>query len=153
QQLLRAVADRAREAGLAPRVLTFAPHPSEVLGRGKLPVLTRLARKVSLLEACVDGVSVVAERFDLELAAMSPEEFAQEVLAKRHAAAHVVVGANFRYGKGRAGDLTTLTSLGQRLGFRAEALDLVSDVHGPISSSRIRQLIAEGEVEQAKALL
>ncbi len=153
QALLRVVAERAKQAGLLPKVLTFSPHPSEVLGRGKLPVLTRVATKVALLESCVEGLGVEVERFDLQLAAMTPSDFAEEVLKRRHAAAHVVVGANFRFGKGRVGDLATLTELGQRLGFRAEALELVTDASGPISSSRIRELIAEGHVEQASVLL
>ena len=98
----------ARARGLAMVALTFDPHPSVVLGRGALPVLTPLERKLELLGRACPGLTVVVEPFTLELSALSPAEFAERVLAGALGARVVVVGNNFRFGLKRSGDLATL---------------------------------------------
>jgi riboflavin kinase/FMN adenylyltransferase len=139
--------------GLALVALTFDPHPSVVLGRGALPVLTTLERKLELLGRACPGLTVVVEPFTRELAALSPDTFAENVLARSLGARIVVVGNNFRFGLRRSGDLSTLTALGQKLGFEARAESLRGDEAGAFSSSRIRQALAAGELDEAERLL
>ncbi len=153
QYLLARVVQEAAERGLQPKVMTFHPHPAEVLGRRTLPVLTRIENKVERLRAISAELQVAVETFDLALAGMSPQQFAEEVLVKRHHVRRVVVGANFRFGKDRTGNLETLQELGSRLGFSAAALPLLSESGAVISSTRIRGLLTEGEVTLAAQLL
>jgi len=143
----------AAERGLDPVVLTFHPHPSEVLGRGSLPVLTPLPRKVDLLARLSPRLRVVVEPFTRELAGASPEAFADELLCRALGARVVLVGENFRFGRGRGGDFATLRELGQARGFEARAEALHADAAGVISSTRIRELIAGGDVGAAETLL
>src|SRR5688572_26560621 len=84
----------ARLKGQAPLVLTFNPHPSEVLGRGSQPVLTPLERKIDLLTRLSPDLRVVVEPFTLELAAASPRAFAAELLQEKLGAGTVIVGEN-----------------------------------------------------------
>jgi riboflavin kinase / FMN adenylyltransferase len=143
----------AHARGLDPVVLTFHPHPSEVLGRGGLPVLTPLERKISLLARLSPRLRVVVEPFTRELAAASQEEFAADLLCRALGARVVLVGENFRFGRARAGDFARLAELGQALGFEARAEALHGDAAGVISSTRIRELISGGDVRAAEFLL
>jgi riboflavin kinase/FMN adenylyltransferase len=145
--------EAAAAAGLDPVVLTFHPHPSEVLGRGTLPVLTPVERKVALMARLSPRLRVVVEPFTRELAAASPGDFARDLLARALGAREVIVGENFRFGHGRSGDFGTLRALGSELGFEARAEPLHADGAGVISSTRIRELIASGAVEGAEHLL
>jgi riboflavin kinase/FMN adenylyltransferase len=145
--------EAAAAAGLTPVVLTFHPHPSEVLGRGTLPVLTPLERKVALMGRLSPRLQVVVEPFTRELAAASPGDFARQLLARSLGARQVIVGENFRFGRGRSGDFGTLRALGSELGFEARAEPLHTDAAGVISSTRIRDLIASGAVDGAEQLL
>jgi riboflavin kinase/FMN adenylyltransferase len=138
----RRVLEAALAAGPTPTVVTFDPHPRLALGYG-VELLVPLERRLELLgEAGIEETLVVD--FDLELAQLEPGAFAERVL--RPIGAEVVVaGANFRFGRGRAGDLELLG----RLGFDARAVPLVDGV----SSTRIRDLVRAGEVERAAKLL
>ena len=153
----RAVLDtcnaEAQALGLASLALTFDPHPSVVLGRGALPVLTPLARKLELLGRACPGLTVVVEPFTRELAGLSPAAFAERMLHEALGARIVVVGKNFRFGLGRAGDLGTLEELGRALGFEARAETLRGDREGVYSSSRIRAALAAGDLVTAERLL
>jgi riboflavin kinase/FMN adenylyltransferase len=153
QHLLSGVVEQARKLALSPTVLTFDPHPSAVLGRTGLPLLTRIDTKVRLLERLSPALDVVVHPFTRELSALSPEGFVTDVLVGRYHAGHVVVGSNFRFGAGRVGNLQSLQSLGDQYGFSAEALPLLEGIGQPISSSRIRALLAAGQVEEASQLL
>lgn len=153
QAVLRTAAQKADERDLSLLVLTFDPHPSEVLGRTARAALTGTERKVRLLEAAVPGLTVYVKRFDLELAGLSPLEFAQKILRDELGAQAVVVGENFRFGRGRAGDLATLKALGRDLGFEAWAEALLGDDDGAFSSTRIRQLLSVGDVRGAAHIL
>jgi riboflavin kinase/FMN adenylyltransferase len=137
----RRVIEAAKAAGLPTSVLTFDPHPRLVLGN-QVELLTTLERRVELLAEL--GVEVVVVRFTPDMALATPEEFADSTL--RPLGAEVVVaGANFRFGRGRSGDLDTLAELG----FDVRPVPLVEG----ISSSRIRQLVRAGEVEAAAQML
>lgn len=153
QEVLRTSVARAKELGLDPVVLTFHPHPSGVLGRGAVPVLTTLPRKLELLLRVDPELRVVVEPFTQDLAQLAPEEFASELLVKKLGARAVIVGQNFRFGRARAGDRTTLAELGKAAGFEAHAVNLAGDAGGAFSSTRIREAIARGELELASSLL
>jgi riboflavin kinase / FMN adenylyltransferase len=153
QALIAQTLGLAKEAGLAPLVLTFEPHPSQVLGRGALPALTSLERKVELLCRQSPELGVVVEPFTLPLAQMAPAEFAEQLLVQALGAKMVIVGENFRFGRARAGDFAELSRLGAELGFRAKAAELERDDSGPISSTRVRAALSAGELGQVEALL
>ncbi|MCA9626318.1 MAG: bifunctional riboflavin kinase/FAD synthetase [Myxococcales bacterium] len=153
QAVLAAAAERARGRGLVARVLTFDPHPLEVLAGLKLDRLTDEERKAQLMARVSSELSLVVEPFTRALAANTPEQFARDFLRNKLHAAHVIVGANFRFGQGRAGDLATLQELGKRHGFDAQAEPLLADGGQPISSSRIRDALREGQVAEATLLL
>jgi riboflavin kinase/FMN adenylyltransferase len=132
----------ARAAHLRPAVVTFDPHPRAVLG-GDVELLTTTQRRLELFEAAgIDDVLLL--RFDEELAALTPEEFAEAVL-RRSGAEVVAAGETFRFGKRRGGDLDLLA----RLGFDVRRVPLVENV----SSSHIRHLLATGDVAHAAQLL
>jgi riboflavin kinase/FMN adenylyltransferase len=136
------VIDAARRAGLRTSVVTFDPHPRAVLG-GRVELLATLERRLELLEAAgVEDVLVL--RFDDELAALSAEEFAEQML-RGIGARTVAAGETFRFGRGREGDLDLLA----RLGLDVRRVPLVENV----SSSRVRELLHAGELERAATLL
>ena len=153
----RAVIERAvsvaRERGLTAAVATFHPHPITVLRPELAPrQLSTIARRAALIaELEVDELVLI--RFDHTFSLLSPDDFAESVLAEVLGARHVVVGTNFRYGQGARGDTRALQESGERLGFTAEAAPLLEIGGSPVSSSRIRDLLAAGEVEQAAKLL
>jgi riboflavin kinase / FMN adenylyltransferase len=153
QTMLRHALNRAKQEQLLPLVLTFSPHPARVLGYREPPQLTTLARKAELLHALDPELHVVAETFDLEFSAQTPEIFAKNLLHDVFGARVVVVGKNFRFGHQRAGDLLTLQQLGEQLQFQAYAHDLVGDDQGPWSSTRVRKALAAGDLQDANMVL
>ena len=153
QALVAAAVARARETGGAAVVLTFDPHPARVLRQDGAPsALTTLAQKEELVAAL--GIDrLVALAFDARLAALTPEAFVREVLASLLGARHVVVGESFRFGHARQGDARTLEALGGRQGFDVQVVKPVLHAGRPISSSRIREALAAGDVKDAAVLL
>jgi len=151
QAVVAAALEAARRTGATARALTFYPHPQEVLGKGPRPALTSLQRKQALLERA--GIGVVVEPFTIELARLSPERFVEQVLVEKLEAECVLVGENFRFGKGRAGDLDELVRLGARFGFAARAQALAGDGEGLFSSTRIRQALSAGDLGAAERCL
>lgn len=138
----RRVIEAAQASGLPTTVVTFDPHPRIALGN-RVELLTTLDRRLELIRALgVDDVRVVP--FTSDLALSEPGEFVDAELRPLDATV-VAAGENFRFGKGRSGDLATL----EELGFDVRRVQLLEGV----SSSRIRQLIAAGEVEGAARLL
>jgi riboflavin kinase / FMN adenylyltransferase len=149
------LAEAARIAGersLAAVVMTFDPHPAEVLGRKAPALLTPLARKIALCERAAPGVHVAVTRFDRAFAAQSPRAFAEAALGSLRARV-VMVGQNFRFGAQRAGDFAELTRLGEELGFETRPHELVGDAQGPWSSTRAREAIARGDLDEARRIL
>ena len=150
------LADASRDAearGLIACALTFTPHPAEALGRPAPPKLTTLTRKIELFRRVAPAVEPVVERFDLAFAEQTPAEFAERVLAQRLHARVVVVGHNFRFGHARAGDFAMLSQLGERLGFETRSQTLLGDAKGPWSSTRVREALARGALDEANAML
>jgi riboflavin kinase/FMN adenylyltransferase len=152
QAVLADAAKDARARGLEPAVLTFAPHPLAVLGRPVPPVLTSLARKIELLRRTSPAIVPMVERFDLAFAAQTPADFARDVLV-RLGARVVIVGHNFRFGHRRAGDFDALARLGVELGFETRSHELIGDAEGTWSSTRIREAIGRGDLDDAARML
>jgi riboflavin kinase/FMN adenylyltransferase len=135
-------------------VLSFDPHPDLVLAKRfeAMPPLTPLPEKRErLLALGADELEVLP--FTRELAALSPEEFVDKALVARHRLVWLVVGENFALGKGRAGNVTRLAAIGATRGFEVVPVPLVAADGGPVSSTRIRELLAAGRVAEAARLL
>lgn len=151
RELIKKVVDCAKVKGMPSVVLTFSPSPVEVLGHGDPPArLATLQHRLRLIESLgVDATSVIT--FDDELAGMSPARFAGSVLSDQLHAAHLIVGDNFRFGYKARGDISLLTKLGKDLGFDVEPLRLLCSktLAVPVSSTLIRNLIADGDVATA----
>jgi len=138
----QAVIERARSAGVCPTVVTFDPHPREVLGY-EVQLLTTTERRLELFEALGVEETLVVE-FTPEVAGLTPEEFASSYVVSI-GAERVVAGEAFRFGRGRSGGLDVFASLGMA----TDVTPLVPDV----SSTLIRQLAAVGDVRGAARLL
>jgi riboflavin kinase / FMN adenylyltransferase len=153
QTIVDRVVRSAAGRGATPVVLTFDPHPTRIIRPDAAPpLLMTTAQKVHLLgQLGVQGVAIVT--FTRDVAAWDPETFVRLVLARWLGVAEVWVGANFVFGHDRAGTLSTLRQLGSRYGFSAEAIEPVRYKEFVVSSSRARQLIREGRVEEAATLL
>jgi riboflavin kinase/FMN adenylyltransferase len=138
----RRVIEAALAAGPRPTVVTFDPHPRTALGN-LVELLSTLERRLELIGGLGVPETLVVE-FDLEVARLSPAEFGQRVLGEIGTEI-VVAGSNFRFGRGRSGDLATLASLG----FEAQPVALLEGV----SSTLVRQLVRAGELDRAASLL
>ncbi|MBW3536399.1 MAG: bifunctional riboflavin kinase/FAD synthetase [Actinobacteria bacterium] len=140
--------------GLETAILTFDRHPAQLVSPDRAPcILTDLDQKVELLRSTgVDHVEVLT--FDEARRQESAEDFVRTVLVDRMSARAVVVGRDFHFGHGRRGNVDLLTAMGQDLGFEVHGLELVPDVRGEtVSSTRVRSLLAEGDVAGAALLL
>jgi riboflavin kinase/FMN adenylyltransferase len=146
--------NRAKEIadGRSIVALTFDPHPTTVFAPDKAPtMLTTLADRVELLKIHnADQVAVL--KFNEKFAAMSPEDFVASVLVAQLHASTVIVGKNFTYGHKAVGDIESLITSGQEHNFTVDVQELKTDSE-VISSSRIRALVIEGKVEEARSLL
>lgn len=137
---------------MTPTVLTFEPHPVEVLRPGTPPrLITTLDERVTLLDGA--GIGTVGVLDLAEIKDLDPVEFVDGVLVDKVNTGHLVVGADFRFGRDRTGDVDLLQRLGADLGFRVDTIDLIQEGETPISSSRIRDLIEAGDVAGAAELL
>ena len=146
--------NRAKEIadGRSIIALTFDPHPTTVFAPDKAPtMLTTLADRVELLKIHnADQVAVM--KFNEKFAAMSPEDFVENILVKQLHASTVIVGKNFTYGHKAAGNVDTLIKSGIIHNFTVDVQELKADTE-IISSSRIRKLVVDGKVEEARVLL
>lgn len=149
QKTIGRAVEMARDAGVPSLVLTFDPHPSEVVRPGTHPpMLTGSRHKAELVEALgVDALCVLP--FTLEFSRLSPDEFVHLVLVEHLHAAAVVVGENFRYGHRAAGDVASLEQAGRRFGFTVEATPLQGAGGTTWSSTYVRSCVAAGDVEAA----
>jgi riboflavin kinase/FMN adenylyltransferase len=152
-QLLEQVRRRAGERGGTAAALIFDPHPPRVLRPDKAPpLLMTLDQKLQGFQrAGLHGVAVV--RFTRELSQWEPEAFVETVLIDWLKVSEVWAGANFLFGRDRAGTFTLLRTLGEDRGFRAQQIEPVRFKDFVISSTRIRHLLAEGRVDEAGSLL
>jgi riboflavin kinase/FMN adenylyltransferase len=139
----------AKKKAAPSALLTFEPHPADFFaGRPVVFRLTPLGEKASLCERLgLNGLVLIG--FDASLAGMTAEEFIAKILVARLAAAAVVVGWDFHFGKGRAGSPVTLAEAGARYGFDVEIVSKVEDSAGIVSSSAIREALEHGDLATA----
>ncbi|MEY2814337.1 MAG: hypothetical protein RIS05_85 [Actinomycetota bacterium] len=133
--------------------LTFDPHPTTVFAPDRAPtMLTTLADRVELLKIHgADQVAVI--KFNEKFAMMSPEDFVKTVLVDQLHASTVIVGKNFTYGHKAAGNVDSLIKSALVYNFTVDAQELNTDESEVISSTRVRKLVIEGNVEDARLLL
>ncbi len=143
----------AAARGLPSVLLTFDPHPAEVVRPGSHPPqLTTLVRRAELVEALgVDAFCALP--FTLEFSRLEPAEFVHRTLVAQLHAAEVVVGQNFRFGHRAAGDVAVLNELGQTFGFETSGTPLLTGNAMPISATAIRSSVQAGDVSAAAAAL
>lgn len=147
------LASEASGLGIEALVLTFEKHPGELLAPNRAPLyVNTLAQRIELMQAAGVGSIVVAD-FTPALANLTREDFLSEVLRDGLQAKRVVVGANFRFGRDREGDIRYLGEAGPALGLKAVVVPAVIVNGGPVSSTRVRALVERGDVEDASKLL
>jgi riboflavin kinase/FMN adenylyltransferase len=146
QRIVARAQAAAADLALPVVVVTFDPHPVEVVRPGSHPpLLCGMRRRTELLAGL--GVSAVCVLpFTYEFSQLGPDEFVRAVLVDRLHAAHVVVGENFRFGHRAAGDVALLADLGEKYDFTAEGVPLLTDGGQTISSTAVRALLADGDV-------
>ena len=151
--LLQTVVETARKAQGTALVLTFDPHPVKILApRVDLRFLTSPEEKLANFEAA--GIDeVVFLDFTPSFAAMSPDQFAEDILHRSLTLSELFVGNHFAFGKGRAGRIDDLVRFGEQYGFHVHPMTPVTMDGDVVSSSRIRRLIQAGTMERAATLL
>jgi len=154
QAIIRRAVERAAALGGRAVALTFEPHPIAVLAPDRAPPMIQPLhdRLASLRDLGI--ATTILQRFTLGFAALDPEVFVRDFLLRHVDVAHVVVGYNVNFGRQRAGSAETLVSFGRRFGF---GVDVVGPVTAPdgeqVSSTRLRECLARGDVRGARALL
>ena len=153
QAVISAAQAEARARSAPSAVLTFEPHPRSFFRPDAPPfrLMNATARQHRLERLGVDHLYECP--FNADLAALSPEGFAREILVGRYGIRHAVVGADFFFGKDRAGTAETLGELGAELGFGVTVLPLVGTEAGEVSSTAIRAALSEGRPEEAARML
>jgi riboflavin kinase/FMN adenylyltransferase len=153
QAIIGEAVARARAAHVPSVVLTFDPHPSEVVRPGSHPsVLTSPRYKAELVERLGADVLCVLP-FTVEFSRLTPAEFAHLVLVEHLHAVAVVVGENFRFGHKAAGDVAELGRIGERFGFAASGVPLVREGGTTISSTYVRSCVDAGDLAGAARAL
>jgi riboflavin kinase/FMN adenylyltransferase len=153
QRVLATIHELARQAHCESAVLTFFPHPARVLRPAEAPplLMTLDQRLDAIRQLGIDAAFVL--RFDMQLAALAPEDFVRRFLVDTLRARMVLVGGNFRFGHRQAGDVKMLLQLGQRWSFDVKTLPPVIKDGIVVSSTAIRGALREGRVEDARNLL
>jgi riboflavin kinase / FMN adenylyltransferase len=153
QKILSGAVERARVENAMPAVLTFYPHPSRVLRPSEAPaLLMTLDQRLAAIEAAGIEAALVL-RFDAEMSKVTAEDFVKRFVVETLRARGVMVGGNFRFGHRQAGDVKLLADLGRRWGFEERIVPPVEVDGVVVSSSAVRQALAEGKVEEAARLL
>jgi len=151
--LLSRLVEAARQTALPPTILTFEPHPREFFAPDSAPArLSTLREKLELLaDAGVEQAMVC--RFNAAFAALSADQFIEQVLVRGLMLRHLIVGDDFRFGKARIGNFALLQAAGARHGFTVEAMGSVTVDGERASSSGVRRALAVGDMEHAARLL
>ncbi len=153
QAIVRYLVDRAREIGGVPTVVTFDPHPREVLLGRPIPLLTTLAERADVLESL--GVErFVVVPFSRDLSLLEPDAYVRDLLVDGVGMREIVIGYDHRFGQKAAGDRALLEALGETLGFSVDVIPEQIDGDVTVSSTEIRRLLADqGEARRAAELL
>jgi riboflavin kinase/FMN adenylyltransferase len=150
-QVLQEIRRRAAATGRRSVILTFHPHPLRIVRPEHAPPLltTPLEKKEILAESGVDYAVFLP--FTPVLARYSPRRFVEEILLGRLGVEELVIGYDHGFGRGRSGDVDTLREIGRELGFAVDVVEPVETDGEPISSTRVRRALQEGDVEKARA--
>jgi riboflavin kinase/FMN adenylyltransferase len=153
QALFRRVKQWAEELDGESIVVTFDPHPLEVLFPQKAPpFITSHLQKLDLIASCgIDATIVIP--FDHEFSRISAREFVEAILVEKIGTRAIVVGHDYRFGHSREGDIPFLRRLGEQYGFKVEIVTAIRMNDTPVSSTSIRQMIANGNIREANKLL
>ena len=153
QYLIKEMLKAARRLKAQPIIITFFPHPAHVLRPDlKLGYLTSLSDRFRLLKDL--GVSTcVVVRFESSFAQIHPEKFIKDILVKKLGVKAIFVGENFRFGKDRCGNVALFQKLASPCGYEMHAVPALKEGGAVISSTRVRELVGEGKLNQAARLL
>lgn len=151
--LLDRLLEKGKDSGLSTLVFTFKQHPQNVLlTRNKIPLIYPPEKKKDIiLKLGIDMVEMVD--FTQKFAMLEPEEFFEKFLLNRYNIKYVVVGFNYRFGRGGKGNVSLLKQIGDRYGFEVQVVDPVITNGEVVSSSLIRKLISIGDIKSANRLL
>jgi riboflavin kinase/FMN adenylyltransferase len=154
QRVLECIARRGNEQGLSSVVVTFDPHPLEIVRKEAAPpLLTLSSEKIEVIaQSGINYLAIVP--FTKKLQRYDAAAFVDQILRQRFHVKHLVIGHDHGFGRGRAGDVEVLRRLGETRGFTVEVISAVDGIDGvPISSTMIRQAVAAGDLERAARLL
>ncbi len=153
QRIFERVKGEAKKIHGESVVITFEPHPLKILNPEHCPpLLTPFRKKIMLIEKT--GIEkVLCLEFSLSFAEIPPLEFVKNILVEAVNAKKIIVGYNYRFGKGKSGDVEVLKHYCKRFNIEVEAMEALTVDHTIVSSSKIRELIKDGEVEKATKLL
>ncbi|MCK6392386.1 bifunctional riboflavin kinase/FAD synthetase [Zoogloea sp.] len=153
QTLLAKLTAKAQATGLPSAVLTFEPHPREYFTHENRPIrLTSLREKIQrIADQGVDRLYI--GRFNTRFAALTAEQFIEDILIRGLCARQVMIGDDFRFGRGRKGDFAMLQAAGSQAGFTVEAMHTLVHEGERVSSSAVRSALAEGDMPHAARLL
>lgn len=154
QEIVQIMREEQKRVGGATCVVTFDPHPQEVLHTRphEVRLLTTIEERLALLDRLGVEIAVVL-KFSKEFSQTPPEEFVESIIVRQLGAAYFVVGHDHGFGKGRKGDIELLQSLGEKFKFGVRAVDALIIDGEPVSSTRIRQALESGDIPEANKLL
>jgi riboflavin kinase/FMN adenylyltransferase len=153
QYLIKAMLRKAKALKAAPMVVTFFPHPAHILAPHlKLAYLTSLSQRLELLVSLGVEICVVVP-FTRKFAQVQPEYFIRDILVKKLQVRAVFVGEDFKFGRDRAGDVPLFKKLAPVYGYQMRAMPALTKNGKPVSSTRVRQLLAEGSLPWVQKLL
>lgn len=152
-EVLEAVREEAGRVDMPAVLVTFHPHPLQIVRPDDAPRLltTPLEKKEILAESALDYAVFLP--FNHVLKGYPPERFVREILIDRLRMRHLVIGYDHGFGRGRSGDVEMLQEIGERLGFGVHVVGALSANGNPISSTKIRSALADGDVERAAGML
>lgn len=151
--VLDEIAMRGRASGRNSVLVTFEPHPLQVVNPAAAPPLLTTGPERREILAQTDLDYAIFVRFDRQMAALSPEAFVRDILRERYGMEELVIGYDHGFGRGRSGDVDTLRRLGDTDGFAVDVVGAVGDHGFPVSSTHIRRAVAGGDLETAGRLL
>lgn len=152
QEILRACIRYAKEHGLKSAAMLFDPHPSAFFKSGDFKPLMTLEQKIAKLKTL--GIDfVIINKFDKEFSTISAESFIEDILVKKLEVNYLTTGYNFHFGHKRLGDVNLLSNEAKRLGFHYQKIDQVTLDYMSVSSSKIRELLSQGRISTASAML
>jgi riboflavin kinase/FMN adenylyltransferase len=152
QKILKSLVKEAEKRRLPSSVLTFSPHPERAFGPKKILMLQTLEQRLEGISRFGVDLTLVAP-FTKEFSALSPEKFIRQILSDAFRAKVVVIGTDFRFGKNREGDIRLLSRLGAKYGCQACPVPPIRRRGAVVSSSLIRDLVAQGQIGRANELL